>query len=208
MQWKTTDKQSQLAVYTVHIVENCGFLTTVTNNGHSGKKSVGLKVSFCKQVKTNCNTLQQMLGFLLLPRMSVKWNWITMSYKFAAKTHLEGKEDPLPTIKAQYYIGKKARLKESNPNRDGLTGKTVKACCIIQTHWQKLTQGQGCPRNHWNGRNNLHCICTQRAMRSNHMVLNTDTISQRLPGHWWVINPTINKIIFEKSENSSMHQDN
>lgn len=27
-----------------------------------------------------------------------------MSYKFAAKTHLEGKEDPLPTIKAQHYI--------------------------------------------------------------------------------------------------------
>lgn len=58
-----------------------------------------------------------------------------------------------------FFQSQRDRLTESDPSRDGLTGKTVKACCIIQTHWQKLTQGQGCPRNHWDGRTNLHCVC-------------------------------------------------
>lgn len=77
------------------------------------------------------------------------------------------------------------RPTESDPSRDGLTGKTVKACCIIQTHWQKLTQGQGCPRNHWDGRTNLHCVCyylhiyvqTHTDTRGDHTVFtHTDTL--------------------------------
>lgn len=193
--WKTINWQ-----FIQYIQLKTGFLTTVTNNREKGlfhfvKRQAD---SNADQVKTNCNTLQQMLAFFTTSSYISKIkldNYIipvrsknTPGRKGRPSSHNQSTilltrrqklpVHPLNIFAATYtgdwvIFGVRDRPTESNLNKDELTGKTVKACCIIQTHWQKLTQGQGCPRNHWNGRNNLHCICIHKGMRSNHMVLNT-----------------------------------
>ncbi len=62
------------------------------------------------------------------------------------------------------------------PTKDGMSRETAAACCIIKTHTNthththrhKPTLGQGCPRNHWNGRNNLHYICCTLSLAHTH----------------------------------------